>query len=184
MRTPLVTLAFSFVALAAASYASTQVLPQWAAARCVFRILEAAPPPVITGPEEITSLVRFVAQPDSPVVVSRVDFSNADLTVGGESFAFNSDFTVELFNVSNRVLRNIDVRLHIRSRHGAAGGGPTLAGPLSPGQRELLRVSRQQAQGTAPMNEVRVMISVDSVEWADCLYRPSQLLPAFSKPLP
>ena len=32
--------------------------------------------PRLTGPEEITSRVRFVQQPDSPVSVTAIDFSN------------------------------------------------------------------------------------------------------------
>ena len=42
--------------------------------------------PRLTGPEEITSRVRFVQQPDSPVSVTAIDFSKAVLMASAGSF--------------------------------------------------------------------------------------------------
>jgi hypothetical protein len=98
--------------------------------------------------------VRFVTQPDSPVAITRVDFGDANLMVAGEWFVFDKGYAVELINLSDRALSNIQVRVHIRSRHSGAGGGPVLKGPLAPGQRASLRMSGGRAQGTAPMADV------------------------------
>ena len=34
------------------------------------------------------------------------------------------------------------------------------------------------------MADVRVLVGVDSMEFADCVYKPSQVLPLSFKPLP
>ena len=154
------------------------------AAECRFALRAQPPTAVIEGPEAITSRVRFVAQPDSPVAITRVDFGGANLMVAGEWFVFDKGYAVELINLTDEPLSNIQVRVHIRSRHGGAGGGPVLKGPLAPGQSASLRMSGGRAQGTAPMADVRVLVGVESVDFADCVYKPSQVLPVSGKPLP
>jgi hypothetical protein len=157
-----------------------------AAATCGFTTRIAPPTLVITGPEEITSRVRLVTQPDSPVALSRVDFSEAILNVTDGSFTFEKGYAVEVINLSDRTVTDVRLRSFVRSRNGGAGGGPTVKGPLGPGQSGAHRVSQGRSQGTSPLpsDEVRVLLSVESVEFSDCVYRPSQVLPVYGQPLP
>ena len=171
------------VGLVPATQARARSLSQPHAVACGFTLQTTAPTPTVIGPEEITSRVRFVAQPDSPVVVTRLDFGNTIFILGGELFRFQPDYAVEVFNRGGQLIRNIQVQIQIRSRDGSAGSSHTLAGPFNPGQSGSIRVSRGRAQGTAAADDVRVFVSVESVESDDCLFRPSQALPLPGGPL-
>jgi hypothetical protein len=107
-------------------------------ARCGMRFAVRAQPPtaVIKGPETITSRVRFVAQPDSPVAITRVDFSDANLMVAGEWFVFDKGYEVEVI-WRERLRHRICLRLaraawrarrrHRQFRSAARHGAPSAA---------------------------------------------------------
>ena len=48
---------------------------------CGFALASATMPVTPAGPEEVTSRVRIIAQPDSPVAVTKVDFTGSKLNV-------------------------------------------------------------------------------------------------------
>jgi hypothetical protein len=130
------------------------------------------------GPEEITSRVRFVAQPDSPVGVTRLDLREATLTRGSGSHVFEKRYSAEVVNLSDRAVSNIQLRVQIRSGDGAAGGGPVVKGPLMPGEKSSVTTTggRSHVTSSSSSDDVWLLVAVESVAFSDCVYKPSQSL--------
>lgn len=145
---------------------------------CTFSVGENVTAPTLVGPEEITSRIRVLTQPDSPVAVSRLDFSDAELVVAGEYFTFSKEYAIELVNLSDQPVRDTIVMVHVMTKDGGAGGGVGRRMTIAPGRRaRISRVSSGLAQGTAPRDEVTLLVGIQSVEFDDCVYKPAMALP-------
>jgi hypothetical protein len=166
------------------SFAQSSNAP--AAAACGFALATTAPAPIVVGPGDVTSKVRFISQPDSPVAVSKLELDPSTLTIGGGTFMLTKNYMVEVVNRSDRPVSNVQLVVTVRTKHGGAGGGPMVKGSLNPGERRLVSLrssGRGRASGTAPDDEAWLLVGVDSVEVGECTYRPSQALPVFGRPL-
>ena len=133
--------------------------------------------PRVTGPEEITSRVRILRQPDSPISVLAVDFSRARLTLAPGYFDWLGPYTLEIANASDRSLRDIRAVVHVRSENlSGVGSGVRLEQVLAPGARMLL-AGMGNGRGTFHGEDVTIDVVVESVRWEGCEYRPSQTIP-------
>jgi hypothetical protein len=144
---------------------------------CTFSVRENVTAPTLAGPEEITSRIRVLTQPDSPVAVSRLDFSDAELVVAGEYFTFGKGYTIELINLSDKIVRDTIVMVHVMTADGGAGGGVGRRMTIAPGRRARISRVSGHAQGTAPRDEVTLLVGIQSVEFDDCVYKPAMALP-------
>jgi hypothetical protein len=87
-------------------------------------------------------------------------------------------------NVSNKFVRSVQLYVQMRTPAGLAAVGPKITRALGVG--EYAHVRRQDALGNslarAGLDEVRVLVAVESVELEECVYRPSQAAQVFEKP--
>jgi hypothetical protein len=174
MRTVFIVMAIGSLALHAVAAEAQQ--PR----ECQFSIMQAAPTPGARGSEDFLSRLRFVRQPDAPVVVTAIDFGNATLTVGEGNYAVSYvDGSIELLNVSDRPVSDIHLMVHTRWMNlSGTGSSVKSTGLLRPGQRIRLDMRGGRGQGTSPSaDKLTVDVLVESVQIDGCLYRPSQTLP-------
>jgi hypothetical protein len=144
---------------------------------CTFSVRENVAAPTLVGPEDITSRVRVLTQPDSPVAFSRLDFNDAELVVAGEYYTFSKGYAIELVNLSDKTVRDTIVMVHVMTANGGSGGRVGRRMTIAPGRSaRILRVSGH-AQGTAPRDEVTLLVGIQSVEFDDCVYKPAMALP-------
>jgi hypothetical protein len=148
---------------------------------CTFSVREPAAAPRILGPEEITSRVRVLSQPDSPVAISLLDFGDSAFDVGGEYFTFRERYAIELVNNSDRVVRDTIVMVHVITADGNAGGGVGRRTAIAPGKHARIPRVLGEARGSAPRDEAVLLVGIQSVELDDCVYKPAMALPARSK---
>jgi len=170
---------YTFAALLAATLnAGTQVGPASPGAICQVPLIRPnSGAPSVTGPEDVTSRVRILRQPDSPISVTAIDFSAATLTTSPGYFDWQGPYTIEMVNVSDRPLRNIRATVYVRSGNlSGVGSGVLVDQVLAPGAR-LQLVGKGSGHGTFHGGDVTVDVVVDSVRWDGCEYRPSQAIP-------
>ena len=138
------------------------------------------PPPsaaTTVGPEEVTSRLHLVSQPDSPVQIVATDFTGMQLLISGNSYTFQQNAVLEVSNRSNQVIERIDVRVMVGPcLRGAPGGGPFWMGRLLPGETTRIRVSGGAGSGSGT-GTVRVWAWVDRVDVNACVYKPAQIIP-------
>ena len=134
--------------------------------------------PRLRGPDEITSRLRIVRQPDSPATVTAIDFSKTTLTVSPGYFEWQGSYTLEIANISDRPLREIRATVYVRFENlSGIGNGVHFDEIVAPGAR-LQLVGRASGHGTSPASrDVTVDVVVESVRWDGCVYRPSQAIP-------
>jgi hypothetical protein len=171
-------LTFVLAAGISLGWAQDVPLPSGAAGSCQFAVSRQSLPPEIHGPENIVSRARVLIQPDSPVALLSVDFSQMTLTVGGASFERSGGYSALIKNVSDRVLTQVEIVVRIRGKNGHIGSGTHWKTPLAPGETARVVARTGRGNGTAPDGEVEVVTYVDSVETSGCVYKPSQSWPA------
>ena len=130
------------------------------------------------------SRVRFVSQPDSPVVISSVMFPSlllprpANFTPGARL-----PYSLAVTNVSDRFVRSIHLYLQLRTKTGFAAVAPKISQPLRPTQ--LVSVRREDSLGdslaSVDLADVHILVAVESVEFDECVFRPSQAAQVFEK---
>ena len=93
-------------------------------------------------------------------------------------------YSIGVTNVSNRLVRGVQLYVQLRTPAGLAAAGPKIARAL--GVREYVTLTRRDALGdsllTANLDDVRILMAVESVEFDECIYRPSQGAQVFEKP--
>jgi hypothetical protein len=141
---------------------------------CNFTVSQDSAVPSITGPENLTPLVYVVQQPDSPIEVVSVDLQGMWLSVSGNRYTVHHCAKYQVRNRSNQAIRFVDVMLLVNGR---GGFGATSGEPISPGQTVELKACNGGGDGDAPKNGAKLLVSVHSVGFADCLYRPSVRIP-------
>jgi hypothetical protein len=133
--------------------------------------------PRLTGPEEITSRVRFLRQPDSPVSVTAIDFSKTKLMASTGSFDWTGSYALEIENVSDRPLRNMRAMVFVRDSHlSGVGSGVHFDEVLLPGARVRL-LGNARGQGSGGVGDLTIDVLIESLRWEGCEYRPSQSIP-------
>jgi hypothetical protein len=147
---------------------------------CQFSLSADSIAPQILAAESIGVHVRLLAQPDSPVAVIGADLRHLTVTVGGSGFESHGTgpSTIEIRNISDRLLTRVDVAVRIRTNEGFVGNVVTTRLPIEPGGTARLELPRGgSGSGTALNDVAELLVFVDSVETSGCRYKPSQAWP-------
>jgi hypothetical protein len=153
---------------------------------CQFSVVLSPPFRDRIGPEAQWSRVRLVSQPDSPIAVTRLWFPMFLLPVPRSpvSPSVQMPYTLSVMNVSDKFVRSVQLYVQLRTPDGLIAVGPKITRALGVGESAYIR--RQDALGNslarAEPDEVYVLVAVESVEFGECVYRPSQAAQAFEKP--
>jgi hypothetical protein len=131
----------------------------------------------VAGPEDILPLVYVVEQPDSPIEIVSVDLQGMWLSVSGEQHTERNCGQYKVRNRSDRIIERFDVELLVGGTGGAGGYGAVSSSALSPGQTVEIKGCGGGGHGGAPGNHVRLLVSVHSVDFGGCSYRPSLRIP-------
>ncbi len=153
---------------------------------CRFSVVISPPSPTRWGPEEQWSRVRLVSQPDSPIAVTNLSFPVLWLPHPRPlvSPRVEAPYSMGVMNVSDKFVRSVQLYVQIRTPAALVAVGPKITRALGVGQSAWVR--RQDALGnslaTADFDGVRILVAVESVEFDECIYRPSQGAQVFEKP--
>jgi hypothetical protein len=131
----------------------------------------------VAGPEDILPLVYVVEQPDSPIEIDSVDLQGMWLSVSGDQHTERNCEKYRVRNRSDRIIERFDVELLVGGTGGAGGAGTVSSSALAPGQTVEIMGCGGSGHGGAPGNHVRVLVSVHSVDFEGCNYRPSLRIP-------
>ena len=148
---------------------------------CGFAVQGESVEPTIKGPDELVPLVYFVEQPDSPIEVVSVDLTGMRLSISDEQVSeqFCAEYRVR--NRSDRTIQEFRISFMLSTNSLRSGGGtsePFSSSPLSPGQAVDVQSCGGGVEGRSPkINDVRLLIYVDKVDFEDCHYKPSLRIP-------
>ncbi len=148
----------------------------------------AAAKPKITGPDEITSRAIVVDQPGSPVEIVAADLTDTDLRVSGGSYSMRTAWQVTVRNRSDQPVLGVAVAVvltTVRTRDGSnsmslqgSGNRMEWKGALMPGGTATVVTRGGGGGGTATdATDMKLLLSVDRVEFADCTYQPAKAVP-------
>ncbi len=157
--------------------ASMQPRGDVGAGECKFSLSPVQAQTKVVGPPEIVDKVVLLVQKDSPVQIIWADFTDAVLDVVGERFEFSEGHKLKIRNRSGRPIYRVEVFAHVVARTGAGGAGMIWNGELLPGRTAVLTVAGGYGNGDAPDDEVKVLLGIESVGFADCDYWPSKSIP-------
>jgi hypothetical protein len=150
---------------------------QYGTESCGFAVQGEPAHPTVTGPDDILPLVYVVEQPDSPIELLSVDLTGMWLSVANEQHTEWNCATYKVRNRSDRAVQAFDVELSVTAFHGGGGYGTHPSSPLALGQTVEIKSCGSGGHGGAPGNHVRLLVSVQSVDFGDCFYRPSARIP-------
>lgn len=176
----------SFLVAAMALSAPGSVNP--VAPSCDFSIVRRETrPPEIIGLPETAARTRVLSQPDSPLLVRRVDVSRLRLDLNGDWYHAAGSSTVDVENVSDRVVTHAVVMLlDWRWPHLAGGPGQNLESPLPPGATRRLIItnveSTIQRPDLNPEGSMVLLLVVESIRLDGCDYRPARALSRITGP--
>jgi hypothetical protein len=144
-------------------------------ARCQFSIVHRAPSAQVSGAEDLIGRVRLVAQPDSPVAITALDFSETNLVVGTGAYEHTGSHSVEVLNISDHVVSDVHIMIGVRHPRGGTGGGILFPERIAPGDRAHRRVRQGRAHGTGDYAAEDVVLEafVQKVTVGGCRYQPS-----------
>jgi hypothetical protein len=152
-----------------------------AADSCRFTVSGELVKPTISGPENITSLVHVVEQPDSPVEILAIDFKDSWLSIAHERETEQLRCTMKIRNRSDQRVKALSLAVIVASASGGPGTGFELSpGPgrsLAPGQEADISACGGGGSGGASGNHIRILVYVGRVDWDGCFYVPSKRLP-------
>jgi hypothetical protein len=159
--------------------AAEQMRPDTA---CGFSVILSPLNQMSRRPETLLGL-RLVSQPDSPVAVTSVSFPFLLLPVPPPPTQTEIPFVISVMNVSDRLVRGVQLYVQARSSSALIAGGPRISRALGPGERAIVRsdgalARRMLAVASA---DAHFLVAVESVEFAECVYRPSQAPQVFEK---
>jgi hypothetical protein len=144
---------------------------------CGFTVQGESLPATVAGPDDIVPLVYVVEQPDSPIEIVSVDLQGTWLSVSNEQHTEQDCAKYRVHNRSDRVIQQFNVELKVSGISGGGGSGAHSSSPLAPGQTVEIKACGGGGHGGAPENHVRLLVSVRSVDFGDCLYRASLRIP-------
>ena len=95
---------------------------------------------MIVGPDEVTSRLHMIRQPDSPVEITSVDFTGMQLLIledgPGRNYTVRRNAVFEVKNRSDQVIDGIEVSTVVAMcQNLAARPGGSWKGRLMPGER-------------------------------------------------
>jgi hypothetical protein len=136
--------------------------------------------PTVLASTDLAPRVRIMPQPDSPVAIVRADLRRMTVSGSGPDFSSSGDFSVDVQNVSDRVIASVTVRVAIqRSDLTGVGSRTTLKTPLRPGDIATVKGHAGSSESRAPRDagDPLVHVLVDAVDVGDCIYEPARVWP-------
>jgi hypothetical protein len=177
------------VALSALSVSAFMASPAtgWTQERlCQFTTTAPSGAPTIVGPNDVTSRLHVIDQPDSPVEIVSADFTGTQLVVEEgtitRSYSFQHRAVVEVRNRSDRAIE----RIYVSVMPGVCEGvGPrprdSWTGNLPPGDTTRIQLGTGSGGGSgsfgASMGPLLVWAWIERVDFGSCVYRPAQVVP-------
>jgi len=134
--------------------------------------------PTLAGPDGILPIVYVVEQPDSPIEIVSVDLTGTWLSVVNEQHTERECAVYKVRNRSDRLAQAFNVELWVSTLRGRGGFRTDSSSPLAPGQTVEIKSCGSGGNGGAPGNKVRLIVSVQSVDFGNCFYRPSVRIPS------
>jgi len=144
---------------------------------CGFTVQGESRRATVAGPDDIVPLVYVVEQPDSPIEIVSVDLQGMWLSVSNDQHTEQDCAKYRIHNRSDRVIQQFDLELMVSGISDGGGSGAHSSSPLAPDQTVEIRACGGAGLGGAPGNRVRLLVSVRSVDFGDCLYRASLRIP-------
>lgn len=146
---------------------------------CTFQIAPRTPSPEILAAPFMKERAMVMAQPDSPLAILSVDLTGLTLNVSGGSFDRSGQHAMDVKNVSDQVLTDAEVRVHVGSGPASGvGSGFKVGRPLHPGEQTRIEWKSGDGRGYSGTDDaVSVVAMVDLVKSAGCTYKPSQAWP-------
>jgi hypothetical protein len=149
---------------------------------CGFIVQGEASQPTVAGPDNIAQLVHLVEQPDSPIEIVSVNLQGTSLSVSDEEYTMrytmHSCATYKVHNRSDRNIKTFDLELLVSSGDGGGTHRAHSSSPLASGQTAEIKACPGELVGTAPSKaHLSMLVSVQSVDFGDCFYRPSLRIP-------
>jgi hypothetical protein len=145
---------------------------------CGFSIRAKPGEVAVTGPDDIVPLVHVVNQPDSPIDILAVDLEGTWLSVSNNEYTDKTCAKYRIRNRSDQPIASFVIELDVRDRSGGTGSGARSSSVVAPGQTADVTSCGGNGHGGALGNRVRILIYVHSIDFGDCLYRPSLRIPA------
>ena len=144
---------------------------------CKFNVQGDAVHTTVKGPEDIVPLVYVVEQPDSPAEIVSVDLEGTSLSVSGEQHTERTCAQYKVHNRSDRIIQRFGINLSVGGTGGTGGHIAASSSALAPGQTVEIKGCGGGGHGGAPGNHVRLFVSVHSIDFESCSYRPSLRIP-------
>jgi hypothetical protein len=141
---------------------------------CRFSITPLAAPIDIVGPSTIASRTHVLIQPDSPVAITRVDLNQLLITADANTFQRSGVLALELTNLSDEAVTTVIVGFTTTANSPVADNMLTSTSSLAPHNGLRIEGNVGQASGPAPGGHFAMMLWVDAVQKAGCVYKPSQ----------
>ena len=144
---------------------------------CGFTVQGESRRATVAGPDDIVPLVYVVEQPDSPIEIVSVDLQGMWLSVSNDQHTEQHCAKYRIHNRSDRVIQQFDLELMVSGISGGVGSGAHSSSPLTPDQTVEIKACGGGGHGGAPGNHARLLVSVRSVDFGNCLYRASLRIP-------
>ena len=149
---------------------------------CGFIVQGEASQPTVAGPDNIAQLVHVVEQPDSPIEIVSADLQGTSLSVSDEEYTVHYTMqtcaTYKVHNRSDRNIKTFDLELLVSSGDGGAPHRVHSSSPLASSQTVEIKACPGELSVTAPSKvHLSLLVSVLSVDFGDCFYRPSLRIP-------
>jgi hypothetical protein len=154
---------------------------------CGFIIQSEPTQPVIAGPDDIVPLVYVVGQPDSHIEIVSVDLQGMSLSFSEKEYStvytIENCATYKVHNRSDRSVQAFDLELLASTGEGGSSNRVHSSSLLASGQSAEIKscwgfltamVPKMPSSSGGPVNHLKLLVSVQSVDFGDCLYRPSQ----------
>lgn len=107
-----------------------------------------------------------------------MDLTGIWLSVSNEQHTEQHCGRYVIRNRSDRTIQKFEINLMLSTSGGAGGGfGASSSSPVSPGQVVEVKSCGGGGRGSAKDNHIRLLVYVNSVDFGDCLYKPSLRIP-------
>jgi hypothetical protein len=147
--------------------------------RCDFDLRPSASEPSIIASEPVSSRVRVLEQPGSPVEIVAADLSGLVLTLTDDGYSYHSEAlgSVEVRNRTDQQIQYVIVSLRVGSCRQIAFGG-SVGRPrrvaLPPGGTVRIETPFGSGGGiTTDANPTEVFMWISRVELRNCIYQPA-----------
>lgn len=141
---------------------------------CNFNVEKNSVKTSVTEPDKFTSLVYIVEQPDSPLELVSVDLSDMKIWIIDDRYEWSNCARIRVRNRSERTIQrlSLDLEFNVGGGFGAVGHSA-----LPSGQTTDIDACNGGGHGRPTPAPLKFLISVEKVEFAGCVYRPSMRIP-------